>query len=86
LAACASFDAADEDWACDEIYASRNDGKEFGFSAENWEAALEFIDKEIRQYLNGGKFADKLKQADGVACSFVDGDENIIFIKEKANV
>ena len=34
LVATASFDEDDEDWACDEIYASRNDGNEFCFNAE----------------------------------------------------
>jgi len=81
LVATASFDEDDEDWACDEIYASRNDNNEFHFNAEDWEKALEFIQKSVTGYLDNGTYSTKLKNALGVACGFVDGDLTIIYSK-----
>lgn len=81
LIATASFDKDDEDWACDEIFASRDDNNEFYFSAKNWESALALVEDNIKQYLQNGKYADKLKSTQGVACGFVDGDLIVLYSK-----
>ena len=81
LVATASFDEDDEDWACDEIYASRNDNNEFEFKAKNWESALDYIKSSLNEYLQNGKFADILKNSQAVAYGFVDGDLTVIYNK-----
>lgn len=81
LVATASFDEDDEDWACDEIYASRNDGNEFCFNADGWESALEFVRSSVENYLKNGTYAEKLTASQAVACGFVDGDLRLIFVK-----
>lgn len=81
LVATASFDRDDEDWACDEIYASRNDDNEFYFKSDGWESALTFVENAVTEYLQNGTYAEKLKEAQGVACGFVDGDLTVVFSK-----
>ncbi len=79
LVATSTFNEENEDWACDEIYSSRNNGIEFCFSAKNWKAALKFIQLELKEYLRSGKFADILIGSQAVACGFVDGDLSLIY-------
>ncbi len=81
LVATSSFDKDDEDWACDEIYASRNDNNEFDFTADNWKKALKFVEKSVARYLDRGTYSAKLKSAQAVACGFVDGDLTVLFCK-----
>lgn len=77
--ATSSFDPDDEDWACDEIYASRNDNNEFYFDASDWESAEEKVQELITEYLKNGEYSHKLKSVQAVACGFVDGDLTILF-------
>lgn len=81
LVATSSFDEEDEDWACDEIYASRDDDNELEFTSGEWEEALEDVENTVKAYLETGTYAAKLKQAQAVACGFVDGDMSILYKK-----
>ena len=82
LVATASFDPNNDDWACDEIYASRDDDdNEYYFNAKNFEAALEFAKNALNYYFENGKYAEKFKNACAVAYGFVDGDLNVLHTK-----
>ena len=78
LVATSSFDKDNDDWACDEIYASRNDNNEFKFTADNWENALALVQNNISNYLDNGNYSAKLKNVNAVACGFTDGDLTLI--------
>lgn len=82
LIASNTFDEDDDDWACNEIYASRNGSREFGFDAKDWNNACNFIEQKLKDYLSSGKKANVLKQADAVAFGFVDGDLKIVYRKK----
>lgn len=79
LVATNSFGSQNEDWACDEIFASREDNMEYEFISNNYETALDKIKTELVKYLASGKYSKKLKQAKGIAYGFVDGDLTLIY-------
>lgn len=79
--ATASFDEEDDDWACDEIFASREQNNELHFVAKNWEQAFKIVRDAVEKYLISGKHSEKLKSSKAIACGFVDGDLEIIYIK-----
>lgn len=76
------FDPEDEDWACDELtdFGSRERLYNWGMECE-WDEALEYMVKELNQYLENGKYADLLKSKDGVGVGFVDGNIEILHTK-----
>jgi hypothetical protein len=77
-----SFDAEDEDWACDEVsdFGSRERPYNWKMNC-GWEEALEYMVNELSEYLKNGKYADVLKAKDGVGVGFVDGNIDIIYSK-----
>ncbi len=76
-----SFDEDDEDWACDEIFASRELNNELHFVAKNWKDAFKIVKVAAENYLATGTYSEKLKAGKAVACGFVDGDLEIIYMK-----
>lgn len=75
-----SFDEEDSDWACDEVYSTR----EFPYVIKiksDWKAIEKLFTDYISDYLDHGKYSAKLKQYNAVAVGFVDGDLNIIYKK-----
>ena len=76
------FDLEDEDWACNELtdFGSRECLYNWEMECE-WDEALEYMVKELSQYLENGKYAELLKSIDGVGIGFVDGNIEILHTK-----
>lgn len=73
-----SFDSEDADWACDEVFDTR-DNLQSWTQESTWEEILEQVSKQISEYLENGKYSDKLTSYKGIGVGFVDGDINIIY-------
>ena len=77
LVACAAYDREDPDWACENIYST---GEElFGFSSEDWEAALDLMLETVGEAIADGMLPDAIEY---VAVGFVDGDLEEVFCRE----
>jgi len=79
LVACATCDREDPDWACpdNELYTT---GEElFGFTAEDWEAALDLMLETLGEAVADGILPDAIEY---VATGFVDGDLEEVFCRE----
>lgn len=77
-----TFDLEDEDWACDEVCDFGSRDKVFKWKMErDWEEVLEYMVSELKEYLENGKYAEKLKSSAGVGVGFHDGDLEIIHHK-----
>ena len=76
------FDLEDEDWACNELtdFGSRECLYNWEMECE-WDEALEYMVKELSQYLENGKYAELLKSRVGIGVGFVDGNIEIIHKK-----
>ena len=75
-----SFDADDSDWACAEVFVTR-DAPLSWIQETSWETILAAVINDINTYLNFGKYAEKLKSYAGIGVGFVDGDISIIYQK-----
>lgn len=77
-----SFDRGDADWCCDEATDFGTREKPFTWE-ENaaWDNILEKITLCLKEYLENGKYADVLKDKNGIGVGFVDGDLEIIYTK-----
>ena len=80
LVGTSSFDENDDDWACDEVFTTRDNPYVLEMKGD-WENIQKIFTDKIIDYLKKGKYADKLKQYKAVAIGFVDGDLNIIYKK-----
>ncbi len=78
LVGTASFDTDDDDWACDEMFNTRETPLRWEQKAI-WEEILVNISSIITKYLEKGQYAEKLKIYQGVGIGFVDGDINLIY-------
>ena len=76
-----SFDEEDPDWACDEVFTTRENPYSFEKGAE-WEVILDEVTSWIIEYLNNEEDAAKLKAYQGIGVGFVDGDILILNQKE----
>ena len=77
LVACAAYDREDPDWACEDIYST---GEElFGFSSEDWEAALDSMLELMSEIVSDGILPEAIEY---VAAGFVDGDLEEVFCRE----
>ena len=79
----AEFDESNSDWACNEVFDSREYTYRWQEEA-SWEDIHSKIETYIRQYLFTGRFADLLKSYQAVAMGFVDGDLTILYQSEPA--
>lgn len=78
LVGTASFDKDDDDWACDEVFTTRDDP--FVVKSKNdWKSMEEFFIGLVNEYLSAGKYADKLKEYQAIGIGFVDGDLHILY-------
>lgn len=73
-----SFDENNEDWSCNEIFSTR-DNPFVLIEESDWRTIEIIFTKFIKEYLNKGKYANKLKQYIAIGIGFVDGDINIIY-------
>ncbi|MBQ6843066.1 MAG: hypothetical protein IJO60_00340 [Agathobacter sp.] len=78
------FDEEDADWACNEVFDSREYPCRWQEEAE-WEDIHNKIETFIRQYLFTGRFSEVLKSYQAVAMGFVDGELTILY-KSETNI
>ena len=77
LVGCSSFDENDADWACDEVFDNRDEP--FAWEEEaDYDHIFAGVKVMILQYLQDGSEADVLKDSQGVAMGFVDGDLELL--------
>ena len=74
------FDPEDSDWACDEVFDTRDDLQSWAQKA-NWEEILQETIDIIKKYIETGKHSETLKSYKGIGVGFVDGDITIIYQK-----
>ncbi|MBO7467968.1 MAG: hypothetical protein J6T94_09835 [Bacteroidaceae bacterium] len=73
LIGASSFDTTDNDWACDEVFTTRD--KPFTWKEnKEWQDVQITIIKMIKDYIEKGKYGKTLKERQGLAVGFVDGD------------
>ena len=75
------FDANDSDWACEEVFVTRETPYTWIEEAD-WNQILMEMSTKLTEYLRNGKYADKLKAYAGVGGGFVDGDIQILYEKK----
>lgn len=73
-----SFDPEDSDWACDEVFDTRDKPYSWEQDAE-WEEVLQEAADCIKNYIETGKYSEQLKAYKGIGVGFVDGDINIVY-------
>ncbi len=78
LVGTASFDEDNDDWACDEVFATRENPFSWNEDA-TWDDVLNKVSVLIENYLENGKKAKILKKSKGVGVGFVDGDLVILY-------
>jgi hypothetical protein len=76
LAGSGSYDEADREWACQEIFAARDPVFEVsGDPSLGWQDGLALARDLVTEYLAGNSNGSKrLRRARAVAVGFVDGD------------
>ena len=79
----ATFDEEDSDWATDELIATRTHPFVF-YNDSSWEEIEKYCIYLLKQYLQNGKYADKLKTFMAIGVGFVDGDITILYKSIKA--
>lgn len=77
------FDAEEEDWACDEVFNTREYPLAWKQKA-SWEEVLENAADVIKAYLEHGAYAEQLKSFQGIGVGFVDGDIEILYQKKRS--
>ena len=68
-----SFDTANNDWACDEVFTTRENPLIRRQESE-WPIILDLSQRFIKQYIEQGKNKQTLKGRKGLAVGFVEGD------------
>ena len=75
-----SFDKDNDDWACDEVFTTRD--HPFVIECESdWELVETFFIGLVNEYLSSGKYAGKLKEYQAIGIGFVDGDLHILYAR-----
>ncbi len=77
LIGASSFDTADNDWACDEVFTTRDTPLTWHEDKE-WQDVLMIIEKLLKDYLEKGKYGNVLKERQGLAVGFADGDLTLL--------
>ena len=78
LAGTSTFDESSSDWACHEVYTTRD----MPFVLMNdWKTVESLFVFLLKKYLDGGKYASALKKYRAVGVDFVDGDLHILYKK-----
>ena len=75
------FDEEDEDWACSEVFTTRENMYFIPRleELEDWKSSLKLVENLVSEYLKNGDYASKLKATQAVAVGFVDGDLQIVY-------
>ena len=77
LIGASSFDTNDSDWACDEVFTTRDNPLTWHDDKEWQEVLMETI-KILKDYLKKGKYGRALKERQGLAVGFVNGDLTLL--------
>ena len=77
LIGASSFDTTDNDWACDEVFTTRDNPLTW-YDDKEWQDVLTLTIKMLKDYLEKGKYAKELKERQGLAVGFVDGDLTLL--------
>ena len=84
LVGTSSFDPDDDDWACDEVTDFNSRNPYYRFKVDGvWKKVLNYICKEIKEYLENGKYSSVLKSKECVAVGFADGNLKILYQNKK---
>ncbi len=75
-----TFDIEDSDWACEEVFDTRDNILSWIQNA-TWEEILQETISKIQKYIEVGKYAERIKSYVGVGVGFVDGDITIVYKK-----
>lgn len=73
-----AFSVSNPDWACKEVFATRENPYVIHRTA-SFQEVLEIFKKCAVTYLNKGTYKEKLKEKAGVGIGFVDGDLEILY-------
>ena len=77
LIGASSFDPTDSDWACDEVFTTRDKPLTWNDNKECQDVQIVTV-KMIKDYLEKGKYGKALKERQGLAVGFVDGDLTLL--------
>lgn len=80
LVGTSAFDESSSDWACREVYATR-DTPFVLMKERDWKTVESLFVSLLEKYLDGGKYASALKKYRAVGVGFVDGDLHILYKK-----
>ena len=80
LIGASSFDEEDPDWACDEVFTTRETAYEWEKEA-TWEEVLSEAIKAVEDYLQNEEYAKILKKYEGIGVGFVDGELVVVYKK-----
>lgn len=71
----------DEEWYCDNDFTTGENVFIINRSitGEEWKKGLEYFTKKIKQYIQNGKYKNKLTSMKAIGIGFVDGDIEIIY-------
>ncbi len=72
------FDENDEDWACCEVFSTR-DNPFVTVRESGWKEIEKLFTDWVNDYLATGTYSDRLKQYQAVGIGFVDGDLQILY-------
>ena len=75
-----TYDADDEDWACDEVFDNRETPLRWQENA-SWQSITDKVENLIKTYLDQGKYGAKMKTYRAVAVGFVDENLSIVYDK-----
>ena len=73
LVGTSNFDKDNSDWACDEVFDTRNNPLNWK-SNGSWGKVLSSVKSHLEIYLKNGKHATLMRSQQGVGLGFVDGD------------
>ncbi len=85
LVGTSTFDENNSDWACNEVYTTRDNPYVLTKKSE-WKAIENLFTTFLLNYLERGKYAHILKECRGIGIGFVDGDLSILYKKDKRKV
>ena len=85
LVGTSTFDENNSDWACNEVYTTRENPYVLTKKSD-WKAIENLFTTFLLNYLERGKYAHILKECRGIGIGFVDGDLSILYKKDKRKV
>ncbi len=82
LVGTSTFDKTNSDWACNEIYTTRENPYVL-VKKSDWRTIENLFISFLKNYLNKGKYSNVLKKYIAIGVGFVDGDLTILYTKDK---